>query len=125
MRVAVAVWNNRISPVFDVAQRLLVCDLEGGRVISRREEDVSGLTPQERTARLGASGAQALICGAISRPMAAMVTATGVRLIPFVAGEVDEVLAAFSAGRLRGPAYLMPGCHRHRWGRRCGRGWWR
>ena len=110
MTVAFAVWQNRISPVFDTAGTLLVAEIEGGQVPSRRQEPLGGAVPGARVARLKALGVQVLVCGAISRPLAAMVAAAGIRLVPFVAGEVEEVVAAFAAGSLPAPAFAMPGC---------------
>ncbi|MFH0965685.1 MAG: NifB/NifX family molybdenum-iron cluster-binding protein [Planctomycetota bacterium] len=124
--MAMPIWNGRISPVFDTAQRLLVCDLEKGEVLSRREEDIRAGTPDCRVTQLTRHGIDALVCGAISRPLAGMVVASGVRLVPFVAGAVDDVLRAFVAGELPDPAFLMPGCcgRRRRFrGQRRGASW--
>lgn len=120
MRVAVAVWNGRVSPVFDGATRVMFCDLEGTSAVNRIEEALEPGPPWRRVERIAAAGAEVLICGAISRPLADMVLAAGIRLHPFVSGEVDEVLRAFASGRLDGPTFAMPGCRRrrHRFGAR-------
>jgi predicted Fe-Mo cluster-binding NifX family protein len=110
MRLALTTWNGRISPVFDVARQVLVADIEDGRVVSRREEGLPGTEPPAQAARLAALGPQVLICGAISQPMSAMLAGTGIRVIPFTAGEAEDVLAAWLAGRLPDPAWRMPGC---------------
>mgnify|MGYP006291751135 CR=1 FL=1 len=117
MTVAFAVWDNRISPVFDTAGTVLVAQMEGGRLTGRREEAIDGHLPSEKAARLKALGVETLVCGAISRPMAEAVAAEGIRLVPFVAGTVDEVAAAFGQGLVPGPAFAMPGCGRRRRGR--------
>lgn len=114
MKVALATWNGRISPVFDVARQVLILDVEDGREIARHEESLPGTDPQAQATRVGALGPRTLICGAISRPMAAMLDAGGIRVLPFTAGPVEDVLAAWLAGSLPDPALSMPGC--------CGRG---
>ncbi|MGQ9662561.1 MAG: NifB/NifX family molybdenum-iron cluster-binding protein [Kiritimatiellia bacterium] len=114
MRVAVATWNGRISPVFDVARQIMLLDFENGQEVSRRQETLPGTDPWAQTARLGALGVGVLICGAISRPMLALLTRKGVEVIPFTAGPVEDVLAAWRAGRLPNPALTMPGCYRRR-----------
>jgi len=68
-------------------------------------------------ARLKALGVETLGCGAISRPHAGAIAAEGIRLVPFVAGTVEEVVAAYAQGLLPGPAFVMPGCGRRRRGR--------
>lgn len=117
MTVAFAVWDNRISPVFDTAGTLLVAEMEGGRVTGRRREPMDGDLPSEKVARLKALGVETLVCGAISRPLAGMIAAEGIRLVPFVAGTVEEVVAAYAQGLLPGPTFAMPGCGRRRRGR--------
>ena len=67
-------------------------------------------------------GVEVLICGAISRPLAEMITDSGIRLIPFLSGDVEEVIQAFLAGNLPNSAFLMPGCCGRRRRFRSGRG---
>ncbi len=125
MRIALAVWNGRISPVFDHSQRLLLVEVEEGRQLNEREQTLLHCFPSRRVAQLRQLQIQTLICGAISRPLAALIAASGIRLIPFVAGDVKTVLNAFLAGRLPGPGFWMPGCGRERGrgrGGRCFRG---
>jgi len=125
MVVAFAVWDDRISPVFDTAGTVLLADIEGGTVLSRRTEAIEGAVPSEKVGRLKALGAGTLVCGAISRSLAELITAEGIRLVPFVAGDVEEVVSAFACGTLPGPAFVMPGCgmqRRGRFGRGRGRG---
>ncbi len=117
MTVALAVWDNRISPVFDTAGTLLVAEIEAGQITARRQEPIQATLPSEKVARLKALGVETLVCGAVSRPLADMIAAEGIRLVPFVAGTVEEVLAAYTQGLLPGPAFVMPGCGRRRRGR--------
>ena len=110
MKLALAVWNGRISPVFDAAGHLLVLEVEKGQVVSRQEHGMGTDEPFQKTARLAELGVETLVCGAVSRPLAEMIAARGIRLIPFVAGGTEEVLAAFLAGALPSPDMAMPGC---------------
>jgi len=130
VKVAIATWNGRISPVLDVARRVLVVDIADGRVTARHEETLPGTDPQAQAERLALLGPQVLICGAISQAMAAGMAAKGVNVIPFAAGAVEEVLGAWLAGRLPDPALSMPGCcgrmrrcRGRRAGGQCGAGW--
>jgi len=110
MKVALATWNGRISPVFDVARQILMLDVEKGCVCARREEMLPGTEPLAQVSVLRALGPQVLICGAISRPMADLLAATKVRVLSFTAGGVEDVLAAWLAGNLPNPDLSMPGC---------------
>jgi predicted Fe-Mo cluster-binding NifX family protein len=119
MRIAIPTWQGRISPVFDTAQRLLVVELQDGVEIGRNEEDLGRLLPPQRAARLRELGIDVLICGAISRPLAGVIAASGIELIPFVNGECGDVLGAYAGGELMQPRFMMPGCC----GRARRRGW--
>jgi len=125
MTIAFAIWEDRISPVFDTAGRLMLGEVEGGCLVNRRFEAIESVWPAEKVTRLRALGVEVLVCGAISHPLAAMIAAEGIALVPFVAGEVEQVIAAYLRGDLVRPAFAMPGCVgrcRGRFGRGRGRG---
>jgi predicted Fe-Mo cluster-binding NifX family protein len=120
MRIALTVWNGRISPVCDVARRLLIVELEAGKAVSRHEETFSCTEPGQPVKRLTDIQPAALICGAISVPLVEWLTASGIQVFPFIAGEVEDVIAAYVGGTLNNQALAMPGCRGRR--RQCGRG---
>jgi predicted Fe-Mo cluster-binding NifX family protein len=125
MRVAIPTWAGRVSPVFDVAKRLLLVDLEGDTQASRSEAVIDEDTLAARARSVAQLGVDILICGAISVPLETMLVSAGVRVIPHTCGSAEEVLQAFASGRLTDRAFLMPGCcgrrrrfhGRHRGGR--------
>jgi len=121
MRAAFSTWNERIAPVFDAAQTVTVVDAESGRVVGRRDETLPGDLAARRVLRLSELGVKTLVCGAVSWPLHAMLEAAGVRVVPFVAGEVDEVVKAWLGGRVGGEARSMPGCGGRRGGGEGGR----
>lgn len=110
IRVAIAVWNDRISPVFDVSRDILVLDIENGAVTRRCLEKFPYNNAEHVLSSLTELKVQHLICGAISRPLAEMLSANGIRMISFTSGKIEEVIEAFLAGRLPDPALTMPGC---------------
>lgn len=115
MNVALTVWNGRISPVFDVARNFLVLTLEDGRVVDTRMEKFDSNQPLQRPAMLSALKIHTLICGAISRPLAEIITSLEIKTLSFISGETEQVINAFLADDLPSPALSMPGCgKRHR-----------
>ena len=122
-KVAIPVSGTRVSPLFDVARTLLLVDLDGGELKNRSRCALTPGLPLQRARFLADLGVTTLVCGGISAPFAMMVQSHSIRLIPWVAGEVEDVAQAHAAGHLAGPQFTMPGCWRRR-GRR-GRGWGR
>ena len=110
MKIAIPIWNGLVSSVFDFAHQLLVVDVEGRTERSRSEISLGQESMPQRIAKLVDSSVDVLICGAISRPLASMLMASNIEVIPFVSGPVDEVLNAYFDGRLAEPRFLQPGC---------------
>ena len=109
MKVAIPVWGNSVSTVFDFANRLMVIDVEAGQIKEQSEIKLIENTIIDKVAKLRELGVQVLLCGAISRPLENMVWASGVSVVPFLRGTVDEVVKAYFSGRLLDARFLLPG----------------
>jgi len=125
MRIALPIFEDRISSVFDWAGRLLVIDSDG-HVSAKREEDIEGLASVARARRLHELGVEKLLCGAISAPLIELVEKQGIPVVAGLVGEVDAVVGAFARDALSDPVFAMPGwrcCGRNRRrGRQSGKG---
>jgi predicted Fe-Mo cluster-binding NifX family protein len=122
MRTAFAVWNGRIAPLFDVARQIRVIESADGRIAGETRETLASDAPGQRVARLAALGVDVLICGAISRPLEAVIESSGVSVVSFVSGDSGEVIQAWLGGKLQSGPFGMPGCGRGH-GRKPSRGW--
>lgn len=122
MKLAVATWNGRVSPVLDASRHALLVEIGDGKVVSRQEHELGTDEPFAKASRLAELGVETLVCGAVSHPLAEMIAARGIRLVPFVAGETEAVLAAYLAGNLPSSSLAMPGCCGRRRRFRGGRG---
>jgi len=109
MRIAIPVSFGRVSTAFDFARHLLVIEYEGGKEVRRSEIILEEEVPLNRARRLEAAGVGVLICGAISRPTAGRLASSGIDIIAFVSGSIEEVLAAYFTGELESARFLMPG----------------
>ena len=121
--VAIPVWNDQVSTTFDFAERLVVLETEVGREISRREIQLDGDSVERKARKIRDMAVQVVLCGAISQAFARAVARTGIEIIPYVTGPIDDVLAAYLCGRLAEPRFLQPGCRpgaRRKWTHRCG-----
>ncbi len=110
MRIAITVYGDYVSNAFDFAHRLLLVDIEDGRETQRHEVEIENRTLPQRTEQLRTLGADVIICGAVSRLLANMVIQSGIEVLPFVTGRVDDVLDAYKTGELVRPEFCMPGC---------------
>ena len=111
--------------MFDAAGHLLVIDIVNGAEVSRNQLvlDEADLLP--RATRVAGLGVDVLVCGAISRPLEAMLVSAGVRVIGGKCGLVEEVLRVFMSQGLSEEAFVMPGfgrCRGRKRGRRHGGG---
>jgi hypothetical protein len=120
MRIGIPIWNCRVSPLLDAAQRLIVVETDSAGGLAREEVALGALRLPLRAARLAELRLDLLVCGAVSRQLSELLEASGVPLEPWVSGGIEEVLQAVTCGRLNRSCYRMPGCcdHGGRGGRR-------
>lgn len=109
-RIAVTVWGERISPVFDSARTLLVAEIEDNALANASYLAFDPDQPQELVRMLRTRQVMILICGAISEGPATLLEAAGFELIPFIAGDVLMVLEKFLQGQPFSAEFRMPGC---------------
>jgi len=125
MKIAIPVWKGYVSNVFDFAGTLLLVEIENGEVASRSEIPLGSFSLLQRAEKLKSLEVDVVVCGAISQALANMVAASGIQLLPYVTGGVDEILQAYLKGQLVQPRFAMPGCWpgaRKGFGRRRGGG---
>lgn len=108
--VALTVWENRISPVFDVAHDLMIVNIDNGKVADKRYVSFDPDRISSLLTILEDRNVDCLICGAISEAPARMIVDSGIRLIPFITGNLNLVLGYFAKGESIVPGFLMPGC---------------
>lgn len=119
MKIAIPIFGARIAPRFDCAPWLLLITIENGRVVDRAEVSWNDCSTWQRIEQIQGAGAQTLVCGAIDGNSARLLAHQRIRLIPWVAGEVEQVLEAFLKGRLETGMIFPPRCRGRqlRWGR--------
>jgi len=109
MKIAIPIHNNNVSNVFDFAGMLLLVDIENGKEVNRSEVALESQLLPQRAAQLKSLGVNVLVCGAISQALANMVTASGIQVLPYVTGRVDDILQAYLTSQLVKPQFTMPG----------------
>ena len=110
MKIGITVWKNRISPLFDSARMLLIAEIENGTITGKHFEPFHLDLLSSKAIRIYNLGVRVVICGAVSHFLANMIEAYGIRIIPFVAGDVNKVIDAYLKGNLPAAKFQMPGC---------------
>ena len=117
MKIAIPIWEDRISPVLDTASRLLIVEVEEkGKELSRFQIYLDEQDLVRRCLRIRKLEIDILICGAISYTFSRMLAASGIDIIPEISGRAKEILDAYLQGDLLDSRFLMPGCKRNRSG---------
>ena len=111
--IAVPNCQGRVSPVLDTAVRLLVVTRRRGEELGRKEFVLSPLPPEALARSVAELRVNVLLCAALSESLLRLLEQSGVRVVPHVCGDVEDVLRAYCCGRLSQPEFRMPGC----WGR--------
>lgn len=115
MKIAMPIFQDRISPRFDFSPEMWIIEVEGEEVIRKETFSTLNLNPHQRMEQLTLNGVEKLICGGIDRFSVRELGGRGIEVIQDVIGEAEAVLDQFVKGLLR------PGCRcERRQRRRCG-----
>ena len=121
MKIAIPVFDNRISPRFDCAYRFMIVSIEGGKIVSKERLVLRSINPIQRVNEISDMGIDTLICGAINEFTFRMLVGKGIDVIPWIIGNTDEVLNLFLSGSLEPGITFFPDgrriCRRVRFGR--------
>ncbi|HQL00667.1 MAG TPA: NifB/NifX family molybdenum-iron cluster-binding protein [Smithellaceae bacterium] len=110
MKLALSVFKDCISTVFDSAEQLIIVETDGTANSRKTAHKLFAADPIKRATELKTLGVEVLICGAISRPMQSSIRSQGIAVHPFVRSAVEDVLSAYQNNRLALPVFSLPGC---------------
>ena len=114
MKIAIPVFESRISPRFDCAPGFRLYELEEDRITVIREISCEGWNDMDRVSRVNDLGVDTLICGGIPDYLLGMLTNNGIKVIPWVAGDTNDVLTVFLQGRLDSGTVIYTGRKKRR-----------
>lgn len=110
MKVAITIWDEKVSPVFDAAHSILIADINNNILKNIAYKSFNPQFEARLIEKLNHLHIDVFICGAISQAHSTLIEANGIQLIPFISGSVNEILESFARGNSLVPAFLMPGC---------------
>ena len=117
MKIAIPIFETRISPRFDHAPSVLLVTtaFNSEKILETCEIPFQKCDYIERINQLKFSGVEVVICGGISNEMLDMLKGNNIETIPWVTGDAHEALKLFLQGRLVSGAMLCHGRRIRRW----------
>ena len=108
-KVAIPIFQNRVSPVLDSCRHLLVVDIEQNTEIERATVYLDEMSLTERCGIFEKLDVTMVICGGVSEVFANLLMGADIALLNGIAGEINDVIQAFLEQRLDKPQFYMPG----------------
>ena len=99
--LAIPVFGTRVSSRLDCSDSVLIVTVDEGIVVRRHEIRWTDACIPERIHRLVLEGVCILICGGLSNTCAHLLRDNNIQVIPWVRGNVEEILLDFLLGTLR------------------------
>ena len=108
-RVAIPVFESRVSPVLDSCQRMVVVDIENGLEIRRQEISFEKMPIHQRIEIIARWGIRKIICAGVSDLMCRYLAGKNIALVSGIAGEIEKIINAHICNRLDDACFMMPG----------------
>jgi predicted Fe-Mo cluster-binding NifX family protein len=113
-RVAIPVFEKRVSPLFDVAGEFVIYDINDTNIINSEYFQKHDFSVTSTICLLKERKINLVICSAISKCSSRMITNLNIEVISGIIGAVDDVIAAYVQKKLKNEKFIMPGCLRRR-----------
>lgn len=109
MILCLACFENRLASVFENSSEFKLYKTDGDDICPAGHLSLPSEDSTDRTSAILACGVHLVICGAISGCTRQIIENAGISILPWVKGEVDQVIEAYKANKL--DQLTMPGCH--------------
>jgi predicted Fe-Mo cluster-binding NifX family protein len=95
MVIAMCVYKDRVSPLFDTTNRIYVAKIEDGKLVNYFGVRLTGMSVFDKIRKIQALGAELLIAGAISRPLSLLLESNGINVRAYVSAGIDELIREY------------------------------
>ena len=110
-RVAIPVFESRVSPVLDSCRRMVIIDIDGDCEVGRQEVFFEKMSSLERIEIIARWGIGKIICAGVSDVMCRFLAGKNIAVISGIAGELEKIINAYICNRLDDQCFIMPGKH--------------
>ena len=100
MRVAIPRMGETVAPCFEYCATIAIFTIAGRRVVEQIDFPLRSRDPFDRVRLLRDQRVDTLICGGMQDIYEDLVRATGLEVISWVSGSVEDLLDMFLRGRL-------------------------
>ena len=108
-RIAVPIFQSRVSPVLDSCNDLMLVDLSEEGAVRRTKVSLRKLNLGERAATMSRQSVEKIICAGVSDLMMACIVSRGIQVISGLSGEVEQIIVAYQQNQLDQDCFRMPG----------------
>lgn len=109
MKIAITLWGNKVSPVFDACEYVLLVTLQKRREVNRELVPVKNLQAVETGRLLQKRGVEWLVCGAITRVALEDLIGLGLKVTGYISGNVEQIITAICYDEPIEEMFDMPG----------------
>ena len=100
LKIAIPRMGEIVAPCLEYSATIAIFSVEDGRVTGQLDFPLSSRNPLDRIRLLRDQKVDAIICGGVQDVFEDLVRASGIRLISWVSGNIEELLSLFLKGRL-------------------------
>ena len=110
MKIAIPVTGDHVATVFDASEAFVMLKRGRDDALAPYRTPCRGETCLAKANLLKEQGVGLLICGALSGFMQRFIESSGISVMPFVRGTIEEVVEAYDNGVLGDRRFYLPGC---------------
>ncbi len=100
MKVAIPHFGDLVAPCFEYAATISIYTVRGRRVVGQIDFALQSQEVLDRIRLLRDQGVKTLICGGVQGRFEDLIRASGIQVISWVTGSVEELLGRFVRGEL-------------------------
>ena len=109
VKIAIPIFQNRVSPVLDSCRHIIVAAIEKDAEIDREQVFIGDIALNDRCRIFKKLGITVIICSGVSATFGKLLEQAKFEIVDGIAGDVQDVLTAYLDGRLDHPDFYMPG----------------
>ena len=100
MKVAIPRFEEKVAPCFEYSATIAIFTIEGKKIVEQIDFTLQSRNAFDRVRLLRDQGVDTLICGGVQDRFEDLIEATGIHILSWVSGDVEDLLTQFLGGTL-------------------------